>query len=254
MAEIDWWLKLGRLKMTSCEGMTSSNFNQPRTRGKQPRLMAHLPDADRAILKPVLVMAATTLCVWIRLFYVRIGEMNRRKIDPQAISSPAKVAALLEDTRASDNFKNLFEVPVLFYVAVAFGIMTGSTQGPFTTLAWAFVLLRAAHSFIQCTYNTVMHRFAVGSPRQILCSRLCFVLVHVLLHSLVFLAGPWATVLQRDCQVSAGIATTQSFHTHMRRWSDQESRHKERPCTGHVSCCGRKSLLLHIPDRGIHVN
>ena len=45
------------------------------------------------------------------------------------------------------------------------------------------------------------------------------------------LVGPCSTVLQRVCQVSVGTATTQSFHMHMRRWTDQESRHKERPCT-----------------------
>ena len=28
-------------------------------------------------------------------------------------------------------------------------------------LAWVFVLLRCAHSFIQVTYNRVMHRFRV---------------------------------------------------------------------------------------------
>ncbi len=111
------------------------------------------------LLLPLLAMVALTLMVWVRLYAVRIPEMKRNRIDPQRLAGSAD-KGLLKDTRASDNFINLFEVPVLFYVLVLATLVTGVNDGVLLGLAWAFVGLRALHSAIQCTYNRVMHRFS----------------------------------------------------------------------------------------------
>ncbi len=111
------------------------------------------------LLLPLLAMVALTLMVWVRLYAVRIPEMKRNRIDPQRLAGSAD-KGLLKDTRASDNFINLFEVPVLFYVLVLATLATGVNDGVLLALAWAFVGLRAVHSAIQCTYNRVMHRFS----------------------------------------------------------------------------------------------
>lgn len=111
------------------------------------------------LLLPLLAMVALTLMVWVRLYAVRIPEMKRNRIDPQRLAGSAD-KGLLKDTRASDNFINLFEVPVLFYVLVLATLATGVNDGVLLALAWAFVGLRALHSAIQCTYNRVMHRFS----------------------------------------------------------------------------------------------
>ena len=111
------------------------------------------------LLLPLLAMVALTLMVWVRLYAVRIPEMKRNRIDPQRLAGSAD-KGLLKDTRASDNFINLFEVPVLFYVLVLATLATGVNDGVLLVLAWAFVGLRALHSAIQCTYNRVMHRFS----------------------------------------------------------------------------------------------
>ena len=111
------------------------------------------------LLMPLLAMVALTLLVWVRLYAVRIPEMKRSRIDPQRLAGSAD-KHLLKDTRASDNFINLFEVPVLFYVLVLATLATGVNDGVLLALAWAFVGLRAVHSAIQCTYNRVMHRFS----------------------------------------------------------------------------------------------
>lgn len=111
------------------------------------------------MLGPAFAMAGLTFAVWVRLYVVRIGEMKRRRIHPQALSSAAKVAERLEDSRASDNFRNLFELPVLFYLAIVVAILGGLATPVSLGLAWAFVGLRVVHSTIHCTYNKVMHRF-----------------------------------------------------------------------------------------------
>ncbi|KRE92429.1 hypothetical protein ASG87_00480 [Frateuria sp. Soil773] len=104
-------------------------------------------------------MAALTFAVWLRMFVVRIGQMKRERIHPQKVATSAQAAALLTDSRAADNFRNLFELPVLFYVAAVVAAQAGQV-GPVTlALAWAFVLLRIVHSAIHCGYNKVIHRF-----------------------------------------------------------------------------------------------
>ncbi|TNJ34706.1 MAPEG family protein [Arenimonas terrae] len=110
------------------------------------------------LVLPLLAMVGLTLLVWLRLYAVRLPEMRRSKIDPQRLAGSAD-KHLLKDTRASDNFINLFEVPVLFYVLVLATVSAGVNDAVLAGLAWAFVGLRGLHSLIQCSYNRVVHRF-----------------------------------------------------------------------------------------------
>ena len=114
---------------------------------------------DRAILLPVLAMVALTIVVWFRMYTSRVAEMKRERIHPQSVATSAQMAARLSDTRAADNFRNLFELPVLFYVALLVLASTGHVTTATLLLAWSFVALRVLHSAIHCTYNRVYHRF-----------------------------------------------------------------------------------------------
>jgi hypothetical protein len=113
----------------------------------------------RLIFLPALAMAALTLVVWWRMFFTRIGQMKRERIHPQAVATSAQAAARLTDSRAADNFRNLFELPVLFYLALVVAALTSQVTILTLSLAWAFVAMRTVHSAIQCSYNKVMHRF-----------------------------------------------------------------------------------------------
>ena len=117
--------------------------------------------AEAAIFGPAFAMAGLAFVVYLRMYWVRIAQMKRQRIDAQAVATSAEMAALLTDTRASDNFRNLFELPVLFYVALFVAWATGQVTPVALGLAWAFVGLRVVHSLVHCTYNTVMHRFAL---------------------------------------------------------------------------------------------
>jgi hypothetical protein len=48
----------------------------------------------------------------------------------------------------------------LFYALIPLLLISGYTNSAQFALAWIYVLLRAAHSFIHVTYNRVIHRFA----------------------------------------------------------------------------------------------
>ncbi|MCH6483467.1 MAPEG family protein [Pseudoxanthomonas sp. LH2527] len=112
-----------------------------------------------AILWPAVAMVGLTFLVWVRLYQLRLGEMARKRIDAQSLANAADSVRLLVDTRASDNFRNLFELPVLFYAGVLLAAQLGVSDGVSLALAWAFIALRAVHSLVHCTFNHVMTRF-----------------------------------------------------------------------------------------------
>ena len=115
--------------------------------------------AAKAVLYPMLAMVALTAIVAVTMYRRRVGEMRARRVHPQKLALSAQMASALEDTRAADNFRNLFEAPVLFYVAMLTIYATQLTGPLYVGLAWVYVATRIAHSTIQCTYNRVMHRF-----------------------------------------------------------------------------------------------
>ena len=119
--------------------------------------------SGKEIFLPALAMVALTMIVWVRLYAVRIPEMRRLRILPQLVATSAQKSARLVDTRAADNFSNLFEMPVLFYLALIVAYLTQQATPLVLGLAWAFVAGRALHSLIQCSYNKVLHRFTVYS-------------------------------------------------------------------------------------------
>jgi len=114
-----------------------------------------------AMLMPMVALVALTFIVWVRLYVVRIGEMRERRIDPQRLTSARAVGEILARTQASDNLRNLFEMPVLFYALCLAVVSVGVTSPFLVNGAWAYVVSRAVHSLIHCTYNRVMHRFIV---------------------------------------------------------------------------------------------
>ena len=106
-------------------------------------------------------LALLTFLVGLRMLAVRVAEMRARRIHPQAVALSAQRAQRLDDSRASDNYNHLFELPVLFYALCAIALATTHVPGWLPAAAWLFVGLRIVHSAIQCSYNRVMHRFAV---------------------------------------------------------------------------------------------
>ena len=112
-------------------------------------------------LLPAVAMVAITAVVWVLLYSQRIGEMRRRRIPPSDLATSRQAASVLQDVSAADNFRNLFELPVLFYVFCLALYATHLQDALVLGGCWMFVALRAAHSAIHCTYNNVMHRFYV---------------------------------------------------------------------------------------------
>lgn len=112
-----------------------------------------------AIFLPGFAMVALTFVVMFVMYGRRVAQMKRERIHPQAVATSLQSAARLTDSAAADNFRNLFELPVLFYFALVVAALTGQATPVVLGLSWAFVAARVLHSAIHCTTNKVMHRF-----------------------------------------------------------------------------------------------
>ena len=120
-----------------------------------------MPTTELAL--PMLAMMALTLLVWLYMFVVRVGFAQKNKLDIEQFKTPADVQALIpgDESASSNNFKNLFELPVVFYALCLYLTVTLQVDSLYVNCAWAFVVLRVLHSLIHCSYNKVAHRFAV---------------------------------------------------------------------------------------------
>jgi hypothetical protein len=111
------------------------------------------------IFWPACAQVALTFAVMIRMYVVRLTEIRVRQIAPQDIATSRAAAGRLDNTAPADNFRNLFEVPVLFFAICPILYATNSVTALQIALAWAFVAGRCIHSVIHVTYNRVTHRF-----------------------------------------------------------------------------------------------
>ena len=115
--------------------------------------------SDPAIFLPAVAMVALTVAVVFRMFFERQRQVRSDGIHMRDIPSSSQMATRFVDTRAADNYRNLFEMPVLFYLALGVAYATSQVSPLVLALAWGYVIFRMLHSYIHCTYNRVMHRF-----------------------------------------------------------------------------------------------
>jgi hypothetical protein len=123
------------------------------------------------ILHPVVALAAWTMIIWLWMYATRLPAMGRAKIDGKnMVGSTGKglrddlVAAGEEKASwVADNYNHLHEAPTIFYAVAIVLAMIGQGNGLNATIAWAYVLLRVAHSLVQIFSNRVIVRFALFS-------------------------------------------------------------------------------------------
>lgn len=122
-----------------------------------------------AILAPVAALAAWTMLIWIWMYATRLPAMSRAKIDGKSMVGTTGGGLRGEliakgEHRASwvaDNYNHLHEAPTVFYAVAITLALIGQGAGLNATLAWAYVVLRIAHTLVQITVNRVLVRFAL---------------------------------------------------------------------------------------------
>ncbi|HWK97184.1 MAG TPA: MAPEG family protein [Pseudolabrys sp.] len=110
----------------------------------------------QAILLPLFLMVLLTFVVGI--------VMAKRRRDAFASGTHFRDIALREPNwpkpalQAQYAYANLFEMPVLFYVAVIVAIITRHADMVMVVLAWIYVVFRYLQAFIHVTSNQVKYR------------------------------------------------------------------------------------------------
>ncbi|HBZ71944.1 MAG TPA: hypothetical protein DEP35_20335 [Deltaproteobacteria bacterium] len=117
--------------------------------------------AQTAIFGPFFAMMLLTLLVWVYMYIRRIHFITGSNIRPRDLAAPGALAQLSPAavSNPSDNLKNLFEIPVLFYALALYLFVTHQVDSAYLTAAWIFVAFRTLHSAVHCTFNLVLLRF-----------------------------------------------------------------------------------------------
>ncbi|MEH2436660.1 MAG: MAPEG family protein [Nostoc sp.] len=117
--------------------------------------------AQEAIFSPFFATVFLTLIVWVYMYIRRISFIKSRKIRPEDLAVPSTLAQISPPnvSNPSDNFKNLFEIPVLFYALVIYLFITKQVDAVYVNAAWIFVVFRVLHSAVHCTFNLIVLRF-----------------------------------------------------------------------------------------------
>ncbi len=111
------------------------------------------------LIGPMLAMVLMTCIVWAtmgirRTRAVATGETHLSRFAVRGMGGIEPSAV-----QASDHYSNLFEMPVLFYVALLTAMQLGIQGIAMLALAWVYVVLRAAHAWVHLGRNEVRHRF-----------------------------------------------------------------------------------------------
>lgn len=121
------------------------------------------------IFDPFIGMLFLTFVVWVYMYALRITFMMKNNIAAQRLTTPERGAKIIpeEVSYPSNNLKNLFELPVIFYALCLYLYATGQVDEIYLMAAWVFFGLRVVHSLVQCTINIVMLRFAAYAVSSI---------------------------------------------------------------------------------------
>ncbi|MEH6639479.1 MAG: MAPEG family protein [Porticoccaceae bacterium] len=127
--------------------------------------------ASAPILAPAAVLVLWSVIILVWMVVTRFSALRKAGLSVSAakpgtqyrdveVTLPAKV------NWKSHNYTHLMEQPTLFYAVTIILALIGEGSGLNLALAWAYVLLRVAHSLWQTLVNTLMLRiplFALSS-------------------------------------------------------------------------------------------
>ena len=113
------------------------------------------------ILQPAAALFLLTGVVLIYMYARRLHFMFSHDVDPQSVATPELLSERLSKSvnNSSNNLKNLFELPVIFYALCAYLFITHQVDAVYVSAAWIFACLRMLHSLVHCTVNIVKVRF-----------------------------------------------------------------------------------------------
>ncbi|MFO1468498.1 MAG: MAPEG family protein [Steroidobacteraceae bacterium] len=115
-----------------------------------------------AIFQPFVATMLLTFAVWLYMYGRRLPFIFSNSLDPKQMT-PQELARRSppEVSNPSDNLKNLFELPTLFYGVVLYLYVTRQVDDTYVVAAWGFFAFRVLHSAVHCTFNHIPLRFVL---------------------------------------------------------------------------------------------
>ncbi|MEM7279448.1 MAG: MAPEG family protein [Pseudomonadota bacterium] len=116
---------------------------------------------NEALLMPFAGMMLLTMLVWLYMYFYRFRWIAEAKVSAQSLAQGVKSTEGLPPKVVNPpaNFRNLFELPVLFYALCLALITMNAVTETQVILAWGFLIFRVLNSLIHCTINIVKWRF-----------------------------------------------------------------------------------------------
>jgi hypothetical protein len=113
-----------------------------------------------AIFQPFIATMVLTMVVWVYMYGRRLPFIFSSGLDPKRMT-PVELARVSppQVSNPSDNLKNLFELPTVFYAIVVYLYATSQVDTGYVAVAWGFFAFRAMHSAVHCTFNFIPLRF-----------------------------------------------------------------------------------------------
>ena len=114
------------------------------------------------IFQPFFATMILTMVVWFYMYGRRLPFIFANRLDPKKMT-PLEFARVSppQVSNPSDNLKNLFELPTVFYAVVLYIYLTHQVDSAFVIAAWIFFVFRAIHSIVHCTFNFIPLRFVL---------------------------------------------------------------------------------------------
>jgi hypothetical protein len=118
-------------------------------------------EEELRVIYPMFAMVILTAVVLVTLFRARVAAVREGRVSLAYFGIYQGAAEPESSAKAVRHFANLFETPVLFYVACLAAMITNVAGAAMQALAWAYVAARVAHAYVHLGANRIRHRLRV---------------------------------------------------------------------------------------------
>lgn len=118
------------------------------------------------MIYPMFALVVFTYSILLLNLFWRVQAVRQRQVSIKYFRTFDDGDAPEHIRAGTRHYANMFELPVLFYVAGLASMALGVASPLMLTLAWFFVACRVVHAAIHMSYNHVGHRatvFWIGS-------------------------------------------------------------------------------------------
>ena len=115
----------------------------------------------QSLIYPMATLFLLNMLVMFTMLFFRVKAVRSRKVSPRyfKLNKGGDIPDHLE--ALSQNYNNLLELPLLFYIICLAAIVLNLNIEYFAIYAWIYVALRYLHSFIHISYNHILHRLFI---------------------------------------------------------------------------------------------